>query len=124
MYNYSDIHATGGGAFRFANVIVEEFGVKLEKHDEILSLVRGYTFMNRFNSFYEVVSEGMCSTVPPEDFVKILIKNKLGISSYFSQYWFWGKCFRSSQPHRDKKGDGDPNGWGHFDWTLKTSSKC
>lgn len=53
LCNFNTIHATGGGAFKFYNMVYDKLQVKFEKHDELLSLVSGYTFMNAYRSFYE-----------------------------------------------------------------------
>jgi len=41
------IHATGGGAYKYADFFEKEFQgkVKLEKHDEMSSLVNGMSFV-------------------------------------------------------------------------------
>ena len=48
------LEATGGGAFKYYDTIKNDFGVELIKHDELLSLIYGYEFMNKYNSFYEI----------------------------------------------------------------------
>jgi type II pantothenate kinase len=62
------IYATGGGAYKFYDVIEKEFGIKLEKNDELLSLVKGYLFMNYFQTCYELTGSGeQYRILPPED---------------------------------------------------------
>ena len=42
------VHATGGGAYKYADQMEQTFGpmgVKIYKHDEMLSLVNGLTFI-------------------------------------------------------------------------------
>jgi pantothenate kinase len=41
------IHATGGGAYKYSEMIEHQFGghVKLRKYDEMQSLVDGMTFV-------------------------------------------------------------------------------
>jgi len=57
----SKINVTGGGAFKFNKllnvnsiVIKEELKLNIEKRDELISLVKGYTFMNKYETFYEL----------------------------------------------------------------------
>ncbi len=49
------IHATGGGAYKYSKIIVEELNINIDKHDELLSLVSGYILMNKYQTFYEYV---------------------------------------------------------------------
>ena len=58
-FSLSKIEGTGGGAHKFSELIREKLGIGIEKHDELFSLVRGYTYMNRFRSFYEVGKGGV-----------------------------------------------------------------
>ena len=48
------INATGGGAFKFFDLMKSQLKIEFVKHDELLSLIYGYKFMNKYNSFYEV----------------------------------------------------------------------
>lgn len=62
------IEATGGGAFKFCDVMKKVFNIEFIKHDELLSLVNGYLFMNTYNSFYEAEEIDSITPIPPEDF--------------------------------------------------------
>jgi hypothetical protein len=66
---YEEICATGGGAYKFYNIILQELEIKLDKHDELLSLVRGYIAMNYYTSSYEHLGDGVVNYLPPEDLV-------------------------------------------------------
>ena len=48
------IDATGGGAYKYSDIMKQKFDIEFIKHDELLSLVYGYEFMSKFNSFYEI----------------------------------------------------------------------
>lgn len=65
--NVTIISATGGGAFKFSNLVNEELKIKIDKHDEVLSLLKGYSMMNNYNTFYEI-SNGVSSYLPIDDF--------------------------------------------------------
>lgn len=54
----NNIYATGGGAYKFYELIEKEFGIKLEKHDELISLVKGYFMMSYYQTFYELTGNG------------------------------------------------------------------
>ena len=44
------IHATGGGAHKYAELFDQEFtalGVQVHKHDEMASLVNGFSFVQQ-----------------------------------------------------------------------------
>ena len=49
------IDATGGGAFKYFDIMKEKFNIEFIKHDELLSLIYGYEFMHKYNSFYEII---------------------------------------------------------------------
>lgn len=57
LSNLSAIYATGGGAYKFFDFIYKEFGIKMEKNDELMSLVKGYLMMNNYKTFYEMTKE-------------------------------------------------------------------
>ena len=61
------IEATGGGAYKFYNITKNEFNIELIKHDELLSLVYGYKFMNKYNSFYEI-DNNISKSISPSEF--------------------------------------------------------
>ena len=48
------IDATGGGAFKYCDIMKNDFNIEFIKHDELRSLIYGYEFMNKYNSFYEI----------------------------------------------------------------------
>ena len=48
------IDATGGGAYKYCNIMKTNFDIEFIKHDELKSLIYGYVFMNKYNSFYEI----------------------------------------------------------------------
>jgi type II pantothenate kinase len=48
------IDATGGGAYKYCDIMKNDFGIEFIKHDELRSLIYGYEFMNKYNSFYEI----------------------------------------------------------------------
>lgn len=52
-FKIKKVFATGGGAEKFKEVAEKEFHLDFVKHDELLSLVNGYLFLN--NSFYDVI---------------------------------------------------------------------
>lgn len=54
----NNLHATGGGAYKFNNLVNETLGLNIYKYDELLSLVNGYISMNQYNTFYEVNNNG------------------------------------------------------------------
>ena len=45
--NYISFQATGGGAFKYADVLKEKLGVTMEKEDEMDCLVAGLNFLLR-----------------------------------------------------------------------------
>lgn len=67
----TQIEATGGGAYKFSNLMKKVFHIEFIKHDELASLINGYLFMNDFNSFYEVeekiTPENKINRLPPSD---------------------------------------------------------
>ena len=60
---FETIQATGGGAYRLETPILKRFNISLNKHDELLSLVYGYIFMNTFSPFYRINSDNMIQPV-------------------------------------------------------------
>lgn len=61
------IDATGGGAHKFSDLMKKVFNIEFIKHDELLSLINGYLFMNNYNSFYETEAIDKIKKIPPED---------------------------------------------------------
>lgn len=60
-----EIDATGGGAFKYCDIMKNDFNIEFIKHDELRSLIYGYEFMNKYNSFYEIennISKPISST--------------------------------------------------------------
>ena len=83
IQNLSHIYATGGGVHKFYDLINEEFQISMEKHDELLSLVKGYLMMNEYNTFYHLIGpNGKFETVPHEDleFPHIAVNVGSGVS--------------------------------------------
>ena len=66
------LHATGGGAHKFNNLVNETLGLNMVKYDELLSLVNGYITMNQFETFYEKSNKGY-KNVASSDLVIIKI---------------------------------------------------
>ena len=54
LIKIEEIDATGGGAYKFFNLVKNNFNIEFQKHDELQSLKFGYEFMNNYNSFYEI----------------------------------------------------------------------
>ena len=65
----NNLHATGGGAYKFNSLVNETLGLKINKYDELQSLVNGYISMNQFNTFYEKNNSGYKNVIP-SDLVK------------------------------------------------------
>ena len=86
----SQIHATGGGAYKYADLLEKEFvsnGVKVQKHDEMSSLVNGLSFMTKYANkpSYEVESPGRKKEKnyieeTKDDFPKLLVSCGSGVS--------------------------------------------
>ena len=62
------IDATGGGAFKYSELMKNDFNIELIKHDELSSLIYGYEFMNQFNSFYEIDNNNISKFISPSEF--------------------------------------------------------
>ena len=62
----NEIDLTGGGAYKYNDIINKNLNIELKKHDELQSLEYGYLFMNNYNSFYEL-ENNIIKDVPPED---------------------------------------------------------
>ena len=73
VYPIKSLYATGGGAYKFNNLVNETLNVTMFKHDELISLVNGYITMNELNTFYETTRDGY-KFVGSDDFV--IIYNK------------------------------------------------
>ena len=41
------IDATGGGAYKYSEIMKNDFGIEFIKHDELRSLIYGYEFMSK-----------------------------------------------------------------------------
>ena len=50
----NEMDLTGGGAYKYNDIIKKNFDIELIKHDELQSLKYGYLFMNNYKSFYEI----------------------------------------------------------------------
>ena len=61
-----EIDLTGGGAYKYNDILKKTFDIELVKHDELQSLIYGYEFMNNFNSFYEIEND-LIKKLPQED---------------------------------------------------------
>jgi type II pantothenate kinase len=57
------INATGGGAYKYYDLMKKDFGIEFIKNDEMQSLIYGYEFMNKYNSFYEI-NNNITKTIP------------------------------------------------------------
>ena len=62
----NELYLTGGGAYKFNDIIKKNFNIELLNHDELQSLKYGYLFMNNYNSFYEIENNSI-KNVPPEN---------------------------------------------------------
>ena len=62
----NEMDLTGGGAYKYNDIIKQNFNIELIKHDELQSLKYGYLFMNNYNSFYEI-ENNIIKDVPPEN---------------------------------------------------------
>jgi len=62
----NEIYATGGGAFKFNSILKKNLNLEFKKYDELKSLILGYVFMNKYNSFYEL-DNGIMKKIPPSD---------------------------------------------------------
>lgn len=56
-FKITTIQATGGGALKFKEIAEKQFHLQFVKHDELLSLVNGYLFLNELSPFYEIQNE-------------------------------------------------------------------
>ena len=65
----SKIEATGGGAYKFSETMKKYFNIEFNKHDELISLVKGYLFINHFNSFYKIDENDREIPVPSNDLI-------------------------------------------------------
>ena len=61
-----EIDATGGGAYKYSSIMKTEFNIEFIKHDELQSLIYGYQFMNKYNSFYEIIEDKSYPISPSE----------------------------------------------------------
>ncbi len=68
IYPLKNLYATGGGAYKFNNLVHEILNVNMVKHDELISLVNGYILMNEMDTFFEYTSDGY-KFVGSDDFV-------------------------------------------------------
>ena len=72
------IEATGGGAYKFSEIMKKYFKIEFNKHDELISLVKGYLFINNYNSFYKIDENDREIPVPPEDLIYPHISVNIG----------------------------------------------
>ena len=63
------IEATGGGAYKFSETMKKYFNIEFNKHDELISLVKGYLFINFYNSFYKIDENDREIPVSKEDLI-------------------------------------------------------
>ena len=61
------IDATGGGAYKYYDLMKNELNIEFIKHDELLSIIYGYKFMNKYNSFYEI-DNNISKPISPSEF--------------------------------------------------------
>ena len=73
------INLTGGGAYKFNDLLKQNFDIELIKHDELQSLINGYKLMNKYNNniFYEIDNDQI-KTVLPEDLTFPNITSNIG----------------------------------------------
>lgn len=62
-----EIQATGGGAYRFSDLMDKKYGIKFIKHDELISLVHGYLFMNNYKAFYYLNEQDQMEKLEGDD---------------------------------------------------------
>ena len=86
------LEATGGGAFKYYDTIKNDFGVELIKHDELLSLIYGYEFMNKYKNIGSGVS--FLKVISPDKYERVggtlmgggtligFAKKSIGIDNY------------------------------------------
>lgn len=65
--HFNHIYATGVGAYKFYEIIDKEFGIKLEKQDQLLSLVKGDLMMSHYQTFNELTGNGGDSRIISSD---------------------------------------------------------
>ena len=75
----NEINLTGGGAYKFNDLLKKNIDIELIKHDELQSLINGYKLMNNYNKnlFYEI-ENGQIKTVPPQDLTFPNITSNIG----------------------------------------------
>ena len=75
----NEINLTGGGAYKFNDLLKKNFDIELIKHDELQSLIKGYKLLNNYNNnlFYEIENDQIKS-VPPEDLTFPNITSNIG----------------------------------------------
>lgn len=81
IYPIKNLYATGGGSYKFNNLVNETLNINMVKHDELISLVNGYLIMNELNTFYEK-SNDEYKFVGSNDLVKNFI-NFFQLMMYF-----------------------------------------
>ena len=81
-YNIKKVDATGGGSEKFNNFVKKQLNIEFQKHDELISLVNGYLFLNQFNPFYKVENSKDIVRVPSTDltFPHIAVNIGSGVS--------------------------------------------
>jgi type II pantothenate kinase len=64
-----EVHATGGGAIKFASLVEQELGIRLIAEDELETVVNGivFTLLEQPNTVYSVEPEGTSENSAPTD---------------------------------------------------------
>ena len=84
--NLESIHATGGGAYKYNDLFEQEvgsLGVKINKHDEMESMVNGMSFIlnhGKESSFTFKQGEGKRILEKDQAFPKLLVSVGSGVS--------------------------------------------
>ena len=67
IYEIKQIQATGGGAYKYEQIIKKFLKVEFIKHDELISLVNGYIFINDYGFIYKIQNFNERIEVPSSD---------------------------------------------------------
>ena len=62
-----EIHATGGGAYKFETLMKKNFQIDFIKNDELISLVEGYIFIKNYSFIYKIEDFDKKIIVPNSD---------------------------------------------------------
>lgn len=62
----TQVEATGGGAYKFSDIMRDSFGINFNKHDELKSLVAGYVYLNQFSPFYKLKGKSEIIKMEPK----------------------------------------------------------